>query len=444
MRKTSLPSLLLILILWAAFSPGEAGAKMPPIQRTVLDNKLVLLSSAEHTLPFATLHLLVDAGSRNDPSGREGLAFLTAKSILLGTSRRSAAALDEELDFMGASLQASCGRDYATLTLRVLKKDLEKGLDLFLDVLTRPTFPGEEVRREKEKILAALQTEEDQPEEVAEKAFIRNLFQDSPYGHAPEGTRESVPRITREDLVRFYKTYYHPNISILAVVGDVDAALLKGRMLPLFEKWKERPVTRRPFSSAFAQGPKTVKIDRNITQANIIIGEAGVSRDNPDYYALTVMNYLLGGGGLSSRLMEEIRNRRGLAYSVASFLDPGKFPGSFQIVLQTKNSSAREAISHSLAQMERMRKEPVSAKELEDAKRYLIGSFPMRLDTQAKLAGFLGQVEYYGLGLAYPEKYPKLIRAISREDILRVARSYLHPEKRILVIVANQKEAGVE
>jgi zinc protease len=156
------------------------------------------------------------------------------------------------------------------------------------------------------------------------------------------------------------------------------------------------------------------------------------------------MNYILGGGGFSSRLVVEIRNKKGLAYSVASYFDPGKYPGSFQIALQTKNSSAREAIAISIQEMERIQKELVSEKELEGAKKYLIGSFPMRFDTQGKLTNFLTQVEYYGLGLNYPEKYPSLIQSVTREEVLRVARKYLHPKKYVLVIVANLKEAGME
>ena len=203
-------------------------------------------------------------------------------------------------------------------------------------------------------------------------------------------------------------------------------------------------IPKIPFKTSFAKETKTVKIDRGITQANIILGHAGVSRDNPDYYALTVMNYILGGGGFSSRLTEEIRNKRGLAYSVASFFDTGKYPGSFQIALQTKNSSAREAIALSLQEVERIRKELISEKELDGAKKYLIGSFPMRLNTQGKLTSFLTQVEYFGLGLDYPEKYPSLIRSITREEVLRVAKKYLHPKNTILVVVANLKEAGME
>jgi zinc protease len=417
---------------------------MPPVQRMILSNQLVLLASGEHSLPFVTLQLLIDSGSRRDPSGEEGLAYLTAKGLLHGTSKRTINQINEELDFLGASLSSSSGRDYATLSLRVLKKDLEKGLDLFMEVLTQPIFPEEEIKREIEKTLAAIQSEEDLPEEVAEKAFLKTLFLNSPYGHPVEGTKESVLKLKREEVLRFYRSYYHPNNAILTIVGDITHDEIKSKLIPHFEKWSMGKIPKVPFVTTFEKEQKTVKINRPITQANIILGNAGVSRENPDFYPLTVMNYILGGGGFASRLMEVIRNKRGLAYSVASFFDPGKSPGSFQIVLQTKNQSAREAISLSLQQMERIQKELVSEKELGAAKKYLIGSFPMRLDTQGKLANFLSQVEYYGLGLDYPEKYPSLIRSVTREDILRVAKKYLHPKKYVLVIVANLKETGLE
>jgi zinc protease len=417
---------------------------MPPVERMVLPNKLVLLLSEEHSLPFVTCQLIVDAGSRQDPAGKEGLANLVAEGLLLGTSQNTVTAINEVLDFMGASLNASCGRDYATLSLRVLKKDLDKGLDLFLGSLTQPTFPEEEMRREVKKTLAAIQAAEDRPEELAEKTFAKDLFPTGPYGHPVEGTKESLPGITREEALQFFRTYYHPNNSILTIVGDITLEEVKGKLLPRLTNWPIGEIPERPFKTEFAKGPKTVKIDRDITQANIILGHIGVSRENPDFYALTLMNYILGGGGFSSRLTEEIRNKRGLAYSVATFFDSGKYPGSFQIVLQTKNASAQDAISLSLKQMERIRQEMVAENELEGAKKYLIGSFPMRFDTQGKLANFLSQVEYYGLGLHYPEKYPNLIRSVSREEILRVARIYLHPENYILVVVANLKEAGMK
>ncbi|MGZ3536311.1 MAG: M16 family metallopeptidase [Thermodesulfobacteriota bacterium] len=444
MNTKNLKTMILTLLLFCLCLQSHAASAMPPVQRTLLSNGLVLLVSEEHSLPFVTLQLLIDSGSRKDPSGEEGLASLTARGLLLGTSEHTVNQVNEELDFMGASLNSSSGKDYVTLSLRILKKDLDKGFDLFVEVLTKPTFPEAEIHREVEKALAAIQSEEDQPEEVAEKAFLKALFLNSPYGHPVQGTQESVSRLTQEGIVRFYRSYYHPHSAILTVVGDITDAEIKTKLIPRLEKWPRGEIPKLPFATTFEKGQKTVKIDRPITQANVIVGHAGVSRENPDFYALTVMNYILGGGGFASRLMEEIRNKRGLAYSVVSFFDPGKYPGSFQIVLQTKNVSAKEAISLSLQQMERIRKEFVSEKDLEAAKKYLIGSFPMRLDTQGKLANFLSQVEYFGLGLNYPEKYPSLIRSVTREDVLRVAKKYLDPKKYVLIIVANLNEAGME
>jgi zinc protease len=417
---------------------------MPPAQRMTLSNQMVLLTSEERSLPFVTLQLLIDAGSRRDAAGEEGAAHLTAKGLLLGTAKRGEKAINEELDFMGASLNSSSGRDFVTLTLRVLKKDLEKGFELFMEVLTQPTFPQEEVKREVQKTLAAIQAAEDQPDDVAEKAFQETLFLSGPYRHPVEGTKKSLPSITRDALDRFHKKYYHPDHSILAVVGDISREEVKTTLVPRLEKWPKGKTSDATLRNVFSTGPRTVKIDRMLAQANIILGHAGVSRDNPDFYAITVMNYILGGGGFSSRLMEEIRNKRGLAYSVYSFFDPGKLPGSFQIGLQTKNVSAREAISIAREEMRRIQKELASEKEVEGARKYLIGSFPMRMDTQGKLVNFLLQMEYYGLGLDYPEKYCRLIQSVSREDVLRVARKYLHPENCILVVVANQKMADIE
>jgi zinc protease len=441
--KTFKTIILIFLLVFLCLRVNAVSA-MPPVQRTVLLNGLILLVCEERSLPFVTIQFLINSGSWKDPQGEEGLSYLAARGLLLGTTKHKVTTIHEELDFMGASLSSSSGRDYATLSLQVLKKDLDKGWNLFMEVLTQSTFPVEEIKREVEKTLAAIQSAEDQPDEVAEKEFQKSLFLNSPYGHPVEGTKESLPHITQEAIVGFYRSYYHPNNAILTIVGDISTEEVKTKLLPSLAKWPMAEIPKTPFKTSFAKEPKTVKIDRGITQANIIIGHAGVSRDNPDYYALVVMNYLLGGGGFSSRMVEEIRNKRGLAYSVASFFDTGKYPGSFQIVLQTKNSSAREAIALSVQEMEQIRKELISEKELDGAKKYLIGSFPMRLNTQGKLTNFLTQVEYYGLGLDYPEKYPSLIQSITREEVLRVAQKYLHPKNTILVIVANLNEAGME
>ncbi len=443
--RLRLQILMIVAVFIGALSIPESQLHaMPQVQRSVLSNRLVLLHGEDHSLPFVTLELLIDAGSGRDPAGMEGLSYLAARGILLGTAGRTAAALNEELDFLGASLDSSSGRDYTILSLRVLKKDLDKGLSLFMEVFTKPIFPEKELKQEVDKAMALIKAEEEQPEEVAEKTFFKALYLSGPYRNPTIGTSDSLPKITRDDVRAFYEANYRPNNCILAIVGDITADEVKTKIAPVLEKLLPGDVPKVNKETVFSKGPVTVKIDRKITQANIILGNPGIKREDPDFYALTVMNYILGGGGFASRLLEEVRNKRGLAYSVESFFDPGMHTGSFQAVLQTKNSSAREAISLVREQIERIRAELVSDKELEGAKKYLIGSFPLRIDTQTKLASIILQEEYFGLGLDYPEKYTAFIRSVSRDDVLRVAKTYLHPEGFVLVIVGDLKEAGID
>jgi zinc protease len=440
-QKSIIPIIMIVAALWA--KPVLAGS-VPPVQRIVLPNELVLLVAEEHSLPFVVFQLLVDAGSRLDPAGKEGLAYLTAKGLLLGTPKTNLSAMNEALDFMGASLNASASQDYTIVGLQVLKKDLDAGFGFFTDSFTRPVFPRQEIQKESKKILGAIQSSDEQPMALAEKTFRKTLFPESPYGHPVEGTRESVSKLSVEDISKFYRSFYHPNGSILSIVGDITVEEVKTKLIPVLAKWPAVNAKPAPFKESHANGPKTITIGRQISQANIVLGNVGVRRDHPDYYSLSVMNYILGGGGFGSRLMEEIRVKKGLAYSVTSFFDAEKYQGSFQLIMQTKNPSAHEAIELAIKQMDLIRKEAVSDDDLNRARAYLVGSFPLRIDTQSKLASFLAQVEYYGLGLDYPERYPSLIRSVTGEDVLRAGKAHLHPEQVILVVVGNLKEAQME
>ena len=430
-----------LALLW---DQGRGLFAMPPVHRMVLQNRLVLLVIEEHALPVVTLQLLVNSGSWKDPPGEEGLAYLTAQGILHGTSGHTAEELSRKLDFIGTSLDIDCDKDYATFGLQVLEKDLDAGFDLFMDAVTDSVFPEDEFVREKEKTLGAIRSAEDQPSDVAGKVFEKALFLTSPYAHPVEGTKESAGGLGRDAVLRFYGTNYRPNLSVLAVVGDISLDEVKSKLVPRLEKWQAAEAPEVPFIPSFAAGPETIGIDRPITQANIILGHEGVERQNKDYYALSVMNFILGGGDFTSRLLEEIRVKRGLVYFVGSVFVPRKHPGSFQVALGTKNESAGEAVSLVRQEMERIRTEPVSERELEVARKYLVGSFPLRFQTQKGLAAFFCQVEFLGLGLDYPEKYPSLIDSVTREDVLRVARTYLHPDKAILVVVGNLKEVKLE
>ncbi len=441
MRRTA--SSVCIALLCVIASWGCAFG-LPPVQRTVMDNGLVLLVSEEHSLPFVTINLMVKTGAKDDPPGEEGLSDLTASTLLLGAAGRTLKQINEEIDFMGANMNASANKDYTTVSLRVLKKDLERAFAIFMDVVTRPTFPADEVKKEIPRTLAAIQSLEDRPASVADRAFQKALYLGGPYGHPTEGTQESVAKLTIEAIRRFHALHYNPDNAILSVVGDIDRQSIDAYMAPRLKKWPNGGVPEKRIEVRFSTRKEVIKINKPVTQSSIVIGNGGMSRDNPDYYAAQVMNYILGAGSLTSRLMEDIRNKRGLAYSVASMVEGRKYPGPFTVFLQTKNSSTTEAIKATMENLERVRSEPVSEKELEDARKYLVGSFPQRFSSQSRIASFFAQVEYYGLGLDYPEKYPSLINGVTREDVLRAARAYVRPDESVTVVVSDLKEAGLQ
>lgn len=424
-------------------SQATAEARLSPT-RTVLGNGLVVITSPQPALPMVTLSLLIESGSRLDLAGREGTANLVAQLLTYGTKKRSAVEFSDALDFLGATISTGCSEEAVTANLTVLKKDLDEGLKLLAEMLTEAAFPQEEIERQKQAVLATIRAQEEQPGHVAEVKFMEALFPKSPYGRQVEGTAESVKRIDRAGLLDYYEKNIRPERAILAVVGDVSEKEIAGKLTSAFQPWQKQSAGK-PAATAPAAGPATViKINKQLTQANIVLGHAGVPRTHPDYYAIQVMNYILGGGGFSARLMNSIRNERGFAYSVYSQFEPQKYTGSFQVVMQTKNESAAEAIKLAVAEIRQMREQGVTDAELNEAKDYLIGSFPLRFDTNRKVAAFLSQVEFYGLGLDYPDKYPEIIRKITKADVLRVAKTYLHPEKLITVVVADQSKAGLK
>ena len=430
----SLFRLLACLVFLCGATLSEAG--MTP-KRTVLSNGMVLLTSEQRTLPMVSIELLVDAGSAHESANQAGLANLTAKLLTYGTKGRSAVQINETLDFIGASLETGCGQDTASLSMTVLKKDLTTGLDLLADILTQPTFPQAEIDRQKQAVIATIRANEENPGAVAAKAFAAALFPQSPYGRPVEGTEASVKSLQQKNLQDFFARYYRPNRTIIAIVGDVSEQEIAPLLSKALRGWAKDEPSAPPTAPANIGSPKLVRVNKELTQANIAMGHGGVARGNPDYYAIQVMNYILGGGGFSSRAMDSIRNERGLAYSVYSFFAAEKSHGTFEFVMQTKNETATEAIRIATDEMRRIREQLVSDQELNDAKDYLIGSFPLRFDTNRKVASFLAQVEYFEIGLDYPDRYPNLIRGVTREDVLRVARQYLQPDKLITVIVGN-------
>jgi zinc protease len=431
---------LTVLLLWSsAVLAGEAPAAPVLGVREKLPNDLVWLFASQSELPLVTLQLLIKAGTLVEPQGKEGLANLTASLLLSGTKSRSATQIARELDFMGAKLGAQGGEDFATLSLTVLKKDLGRALDLFKDVLLNPAFAPEELKRKVAQFQAALESEEDEPMVVAARAFARRLYGPFPYGHPVLGTREGLAAISQNDLVALHRRYYRPNNAVLSLVGDLTPEEARQWVTKVFGTWAAAPLPPLKLAPIPPLSRREVTvIDKDISQANIILGNLGIARHNPDFYACQVMNYILGGGGFASRLMDDIRVNRGLAYSVSSSFAPGLEPGSFTVSLETKNPSAGEAINQVVEQLRLIMAKPVTEQELKDAKSYLIGSFPRKMDSMSKRAWLLGYVEVYGLGLDYPWRYPELIQHLTPADIQRVAEKYLHPENYLLVVVGKK------
>jgi len=443
MKTKILAGILFLFVFW--IMPRTCCPAMPATEKTVLANGLTLIVFHDSTIPAVTLELLVNAGSWRDPHDKKGLANLTAKSLLLGSRNLSFDQVNARLDFLGAKLSAECTKDFARVGMQVLKKDLDSGLDLFTEVLIHPAFPAADVGREQDHIAGMLRALEDNPGDLANRAFERALFLNSPYASDVEGSESSLAGIAPADLLTFYGSFYRPNNSILVVGGDITPEEVKERIVPGLLRWQSAKVPETPFVPEFAREKTVFGIDKPTSQASVVIGNPGLERADKDHYVFLVLDQILGSGNLSSRLMVEIREKKGLAYAVQSVVLSRKQAGSFRIFLQTKNSTAKEAAELAVKEMERLGREPVSEDELQRAKRFLIGNFPLKYGgTQQDYAQFVAQIEFFGLGDDYPERYASLIDAVTPQDILHVAGTYLQPDRHVFVIVGNLKEARMQ
>lgn len=430
----------LMLVLVACLPSYGLG---PAVVESRLSNGAQLLVSEQRNLPLVVIGIVVDAGGRWDPADRAGVANLTAELLTEGTTSRSAATIKEQIDAVGGSLSVDADADYTVMQLRVLKSDVVSGVSLLSDLLLHPAFAEAELSRRKEAVLAQIRAQRDDPSHVAELAFQQAVFATDPYGHPVEGTESSVPRISRADVRDFYSRYYRPAGACIVVVGDIDANEARSLFTEAFGGWSGIAAPPPHPSEAAAPAPQHVRIDKPVTQAAIVLGHGGVARSNPDYEVISVMNYILGGGGFSSRLMDSIRTQAGLAYSVASFFSVNKGVGSFEIIMQTKNASVADAINRARAEIDRLRSGGVTDAEVDEAKRYLTGSFALRLDSMSEITQFIGQVTAFGLGLDYADRYIQRINAVTTADVQRIAQQYVRPAELTDVVVADLSQAAL-
>ena len=423
---------LVLLLLLGLAAPA---ASTPLAHREVLVNGIVLLVAERPAVPIVAVRVLVEAGAVYDPPDRAGLANLTGALLTRGTARRTAPELDSAIEFVGGSLEAGAGRDSVGASLRVLGKDLGLGLDLLAEVIRSPAFPPDEVTRKIGEIQASIKRSEEDPGTVAARALARLVFPGHPYGVPVEGTRESVARLTRDDVVKFHRERFRPDATVIAVVGAVTVDEARREILARFGSWQRPavPLASIPGAAA-AREPHAETIARDLTQATIMLGRQAIRQTDPDYFPLVVASYVLGGGS-ASRLYTRVREEGGLAYSVYSYVSPSKFGSAFLVSAQTRTPEVPKVQTLLTAELARMTREPPSDAELALAKSYLVGSFPLRLDTSGKVADFVSAIEELGLGLDYADRYRELVGRVTAQDVRRVAQRFFVPESFSRVVV---------
>jgi zinc protease len=436
MGSRRLPAVLLVLALLLT---APAGAATPIAHREVLPNGIVLLVAERPAVPIVVVRTFSRAGAVLDPPDRRGLANLTGALLTRGTAKHTGPQLDSAIEFVGGSLGSGAGRDGLSVSLAVLRKDLGLGLDLLAEVLLTPTFPQDELTRKAAQIQAAIKRSEEDPGTVAGRALSKLVYASHPYGQPVEGTVESVGALTRDDVVRFHRQYMRPDTTIVTVVGAIGVAEARREVLARLGGWTAPSEAVPSVPSVTAGGPpRSETIDKDLTQATILLGRQAIRQTDPDYFPLTVASYVLGGGS-ASRLYSRVREEGGLAYAVYSYVNPMKYGASFVVSAQTRTAEVPKVVEMVREELARMGREPVTERELKLAKDYLIGSFPLRLDTSSKVADFVVAIEEQGLGLDYAERYKERVAKVTAADVQRVAAKYFAPDTFNRVIVGAPK-----
>ena len=386
-------------------------------------------------LPILDVQVDFAAGSMFDPPGKSGTAALTRSVLGLGAGKLDETAIAEQMADIGATLGGGADTDRARVAVRTLataeKRDAV--LDVLRAVLHAPRFEAAIFEREKARTVAGLKEAMTRPDSIAGKAFWAAMYPDHPYGRT--ATPESVAALTRDELVAHHARYYTAANASITLVGDIS----RGEAEKIAEAIaaglpKGEPATLPPAPNV-APG-KAVKLEHPASQAHIHIGMPAIERGNPDFFPLIVGNYTLGGGGFVSRLMKEVRDKRGYAYSVSSYFNPLRQAGPFQIGLQTKRAQAKDAIAVSRDVLDGFLKDGPSPEELAAAKANLTGSFPLRLDSNKKILDNVAVIGFYGLPLDYLDNYQQKVRAVTVDDVKRAFSRYVRPADLMTVTVA--------
>jgi zinc protease len=417
--------------------PKASELSLPPIERWRLENGLDIIAVPRAGLPLLTFSVAVRAGGYDEQKGRtQGVADFTAAMLRKGTRKRGAEQISEAIDRVGGVLGASSDMESTMVSCSVLAKDAALCLDLLSEMLLRPTFPEGEMPEVRDQMLAALGQRVDDPHQLAAEFFDNLLFgEDHPDGWSLEP--EHVRAINRAALQTFWKTYYRPNNALLAVTGAFDAATIKAAVERAFGGWRAEPVPVRPtWRVPESTGKHVVLVDKpDLSQATLMFGHRGIRHGDTDWYAITLANYVLGGSDFSSRLMIEVRSRRGLTYGIGSSFGASLYQGAFRISAATRNETAGQALAVATDELRKMKTAGPTVQELAKAKGYYAGSTPFQLESAAGIGHAIVAAELHGLGVDYVRKLALNLASVDLGSVRAAARARLHPDNLAIVLV---------
>lgn len=411
----------------------------PNIEHWETEKGLRVYYVAAPGLPMLDMRIVFAAGSARDDI-TSGVSKLTNGILNKGAAKMNADQIAEAFESVGAKYSADSGLERSWVTLRTitLEKEMSAAVDMWLKVLSQPEFPEKDFERAKKQALISLEAEKQDPGSIASKAFYKNLYGAHPYASPRNGTEESIKNMTIEDLKAFYQTFYVAKNGVLAIVGDVERkeaeqianriseALPKGQVAAALPEVK-------PLTEA-----KTIRIDFPSSQSHIYIGQPGNKRGDKDYFSLYLGNHVLGGGGFTSRLMKEIRVKRGFAYSVYSYFQPQQELGPYIVGMQTKNEQVDEAIEVANNELEQFIEQGPAKEELVQSQKNITGGFPLRTASNADIVRYVAMIGFYGLPLDYLDTFSQKIASLKAADISDAFKRRVNPDSMLTIIVGNQ------
>lgn len=453
-RRTRAARLALALLVTAAVAaaqvpnwPREAPPrplparpfKFPPYEARTLPNGLQIIVVPHHEQPAVTMRLLVRAGSAQDPTEQAGLADLVAELLDQGTATRSAQEIADQIDSIGGAMGTGSGTDLTFANVIVMRDSFELAMNLLHDVVRNPAFAPDEIDRQKQQAISALSVNANDPDYVASALFDRLVYGFHPYGRPGTGTPESIGAITRDDLVQFHRRYFVPNNMILAIVGDITTAEAFAAAEKIFGGW---PRGELPAWQPAEPPPPTrriIAVDKpDAVQTEIRVGQLAIPRKHPDYLAWDLAVKILGGEG-ANRLHRVLRSERGLTYGAEAETQAMKWAGDFVAETDTRTETTGEALRLIVEEIGRLQRQRVSERELADAQAYLTGSFPLTVETPNDIATQVLNAVFYELPLEELSTFRERVQAITPDDIQRVAREYIRPDRLSIVLVGNAR-----